>query len=91
MFSAIRAFGFGAGLYRILGFGFALAFAVLITAGQVLAYSRGMRPGMDYAASRRPRLTVRQFWGTVGRTVGYMVTALTTWTTPGRLRFAWAW
>jgi hypothetical protein len=76
LFSAIRGFGFGAGLYRILGFGFAIAFAILITAGQVFAYSRGMRPAMDYEASRRPRLTRRQFWGTVVRTVGYMVTAL---------------
>ncbi len=60
LFSAIRAFGFGAGLYRTLGLGFATSFAILITAGQVLAYSRGMRPSMDYAASRRPRLTRRQ-------------------------------
>jgi hypothetical protein len=76
LFSAIRGFAFGAGLYRILGFGFASAFAILITVGQVLAYYRGMRPAMDYASSRRPRLTRRQFWGTVIRTVGYMVTAL---------------
>src|SRR5437879_6958233 len=76
LFSAIRGFAFGAGLYRILGFGFAIAFAILITVGQIFAYSRGMRPAMDYAASRRPRLTRRQFWGTVVRTVGYMVTAL---------------
>src|SRR6266478_5132734 len=76
LFSAIRGVAFGAGLYRILGFGFAIAFAILITAGQVLAYSRGMRPATDYAASRRPRLTRRQFWGTVIRAVGYMVTAL---------------
>src|SRR5260370_28676278 len=76
LFSATRGFAFGAGLYRILGFGFAIAFAILITAGQVFAYSRGMRPAMDYAASRRPRLTRRQFWGTVVRTFGYMVTAL---------------
>jgi len=76
MFSAIRGFAFGAGLYRILGFGFAIAFAILITVGQIFGYSRGMRPAMDYAASRRPRLTRRQFWGTVIRTVGYMVTAL---------------
>ncbi|HXM96673.1 MAG TPA: hypothetical protein VOA64_20840 [Candidatus Dormibacteraeota bacterium] len=76
LFSAIRGFAFGAGLYKILGFGFAIAFAVLITVGQVFAYSRGMRPATDYAASRRPRLTRRQFWGTVVRTVGYMVTAL---------------
>jgi len=75
-FSAIRGFAFGAGLYRIVGFGFAIAFAMLITAGQVLAYSRGMRPALDYSASRRPRLTRRQFRGTVIRTVGYMVTAL---------------
>ncbi len=56
LFSAIRGFAFGAGLYRILGFGFAIAFAILITVGQLFAYC--------------------QFWGTVIRTVGYMVTAL---------------
>lgn len=76
LFSAIRGFGFGVGLYRILGFGFAISFASLITAGQVLAYARGMRPALDYAASRRPRLSRRQFWGTVIRAVGYMATAL---------------
>src|SRR5258708_39804755 len=76
LFSAIRGFAFGAGLYRILGFGFAIAFAILITVGQIFAYSRGLRPAMDYAASRRPRLSRRQFWGTVIRTFGYMVTAL---------------
>ena len=76
LFSAIRGFAFGAGLYRFLGFGFAIAFAILITAGQVFAYSRGMRPATEYAAARRPRLTRRQFWGTVIRTIGYMVSAL---------------
>ena len=55
---------------------FAVAFAVLITVGQVVAYSRGMRPSTDYAASRRPRLTRRQFWGTVIRTIAYIATAL---------------
>ena len=76
LFSAIRSFGVGIGLYRILGLGFAVAFAILITVGQVLAYSRGMRPAAEYSASRRPRLTRRQFWGTVVRTLGYMATAL---------------
>jgi hypothetical protein len=76
LFSAMRGFAFGAGLYRILGFGFAVAFATLITVGQVFAYSRGMRPAADYAASRRPRLTRRQLGGTVTRTVGYTLTAL---------------
>jgi len=76
LFSAIRGFGFGAGLCRIVGPGFAFAFAVLITVGQIFAYSRGMRPAVDYSASRRPRLTRRQFWGTVIRTFGYFATAL---------------
>ena len=76
LFSAIRGLGFAAGLYRILGSGFAIAFAILITIGQILAYRRGMRPAMDYSSARRPRLTRRQFWGTVVRTVGYIATAL---------------
>jgi hypothetical protein len=75
-FAAIRGIAFGAGLYPIGGFGFAFAFAIIITIGQVLAYSRGMRPAIDYTASRRPRFTKRQFWGTVLRTLGYIATAL---------------
>ncbi|HEV3254427.1 MAG TPA: hypothetical protein VG033_08465 [Candidatus Acidoferrales bacterium] len=75
-FSAIRAFGFGAALYRTLGLEFAIAFGIIITIGQVFGYSRGMSPAMDYTASRRPRLTRRQFWGAVVRTVGYVATAL---------------
>lgn len=76
MFAAIRGLGFGAGLYRIFGLQYALAFAALITAGQVFAYSRGMRPATDYEAARRPRLTRRHFWGTIIRTIGYIVSAL---------------
>jgi len=76
VFSAIRAFGFGAGLYGSLGLRFAIAFGALLTAGQVFAYARGMRPGTDYSATRRPRLTRRQLWGTIVRTVGYMAAAL---------------
>jgi hypothetical protein len=76
VFSAIRGFGFGAGLYRIVGSRFAIGFALLITVGQVFAYSRGMRPAMDYVAARRPRPTRRQFWGTVVRTFGYIASAL---------------
>ena len=75
-FSAVRAAGFAAGLYRMVGLRFAVAFGILITGGQVVAYSRGMRPGMDYAAARRPRLTRRQFGGTVLRTLGYSASAL---------------
>ena len=75
-FAAIRGFGFGAGLYKSVGFGFAAAFAVLITLGQIFAYSRGMRPALDYAANRRPRFSRRQFNGTVLRSVGYIASAL---------------
>jgi len=76
VFSAIRGIGFGAGLYRILGLRFAIAFALLITIGQIVAYSRGMRPALDYVAARRPRITRRQFQGTVVRTLGYIASAL---------------
>jgi hypothetical protein len=90
LFSAIRGFAFGAGLYRILGLEFALAFGILITVGQLFAYSRGMRPAIDYSASRRPRLTPRQFWGTVIRTVGYIATALVCSVLVHRVDHAWS-
>jgi hypothetical protein len=76
VFSAIRGIAFGAGLYRIVGLQFAIAFATLITIGQIFAYARGIRPGMDYTVRRGPHLSRRQFWGTVVRTVGYIATAL---------------
>ena len=45
-FSAVRATGFAAGLYPIVGLRFVVAFGILITGGQVIAYSRGMRPSI---------------------------------------------
>jgi hypothetical protein len=76
LFSAIRAVAFGACLYPNLGLGFAAAFAILLTLGQILAYSRGMRPALDYAATGKPRLTRRHAWGILERTLGYTATAL---------------
>jgi hypothetical protein len=76
VFSVIRGVAFGAGLYFLVGIRFAVAFAILITAGQIIAYWRGMRPGLDYGPSRRPRLSTRQFWGAIARTVGYIASAL---------------
>ena len=76
LFSAIRGGGFAIGLYPLVGLRFAVAFGILSTVGQVIAYSRGMRPGLDYAAKRRPRLTRRQFQGTVVRTFGNLAAAL---------------
>jgi hypothetical protein len=75
-FSAIRGAAFAAGLYPMVGLRFAIAFAALIIIGQIVAYVRGMRPSIDYSATRLPRITRRQFWGTVIRTFGYIATAL---------------
>lgn len=75
-FSALRGAAFGAGLYRILGLHFAVAFGSLVTAGQIAAYISGMRPSLDYSPSRRPRMTRRHWIGVVLRTLGYIATAL---------------
>jgi hypothetical protein len=97
MFSAIRAVAFGAGLYRMLGFRYAATFAALITMGQIIAYSKGVRPSMDYSAIRRSRLTRRQIWGSVSRTSGpshrlwCAARWYGTWTIPAPSRFVWAW
>jgi hypothetical protein len=74
--SAVRGAGFAIGLYREAGIPFAVAFGILITWGQIIAYRRGVRPGMDYASSRRPRLTRRQFKAAIIRTLGYMAAFL---------------
>jgi hypothetical protein len=76
VFSAIRGAAFTAGLWPLTGQRFAVAFGVLYTIGQAIAYSFGMRPALDYAAKRRPRLSRRQFWGTVNRAVGNVAAAL---------------
>jgi hypothetical protein len=90
LFSAIRGFGFGIGLYGMVGIRFAIAFGLLITIGQILAYSCGMRPAIDYVAARRPRITRRQFWGTVVRTLGYIASALICSTFIHHVEHAWA-
>jgi hypothetical protein len=76
LFSAIRGIAFGAGVYPTVGMQFAGAFAALITAGQIFAYSTGMRPSLDYSTSRRPRLTGRHLRGILLRTAGYTASAL---------------
>jgi hypothetical protein len=88
-FSAVRGLAFAVGLYRILGLEFAIAFAGLVTVGQVVAYSRGMRPSTDYEAARRPRITRRLLWGTIVRTVGYIATALVCSALAHRIEHPW--
>lgn len=90
VFSAIRGFGFGIGLYRPLGWQFAVAFSILVTIGQTLAYARGLRPAMDYLAARHTRITRRQFLATVVRTVGYTLAALICSTFIHHVDQAWA-
>ena len=89
VFSAIRGFGFSVGLYRTLGLEFAVAFALLLTAGQIVAYSRGMRPAMEYVSARRPRFSRRQFEGTIIRTIGYTAAALICSALVHRVEHAW--
>jgi hypothetical protein len=76
VFSAIRGVAFGAGLWWSIGFRFGAAFGVLITVGQILAYTRGIRPSLDYSAGHRPRLTRGQLWAALVRTAGYITAAL---------------
>jgi len=89
-FSALRGIAFGACLWRNLGLEFAAAFAVLITLGQIFAYSRGIRPAMDYAATGRPRITRRSAWAILVRTVGYTATALLCSALVQHVDHAWA-
>jgi hypothetical protein len=89
-FSAIRGIAFGACLWRNLGLEFAAAFAILLTLGQIFAYSRGIRPAMDYAATGRPRITRRHAWAILVRTVGYTATALLCSALVEHVDHAWA-
>ena len=88
-FSAIRAAAFGAGVYRTAGLPFAAAFAGLLTAGQAVAYSRGMRPGIDYSAARKPRLSRAQISGVILRTLGYIAAAMICSTVVRHIDHAW--
>jgi hypothetical protein len=76
LFSAIRGAAFGAGVYQFAGLTFAATYCLLSTGGQVIAYSRGIRPGMDYIASRKPRLSRRQAWSAVVRCLGQIAATL---------------
>jgi hypothetical protein len=75
VFSAIRASAFGAALYPQVGLRFAILYAVLLTGGQIVAYSRGVRPSLTYTA-RGPRFTRLFVLSTLLRTVGYIAAAL---------------
>lgn len=90
LFSAIRGIAFSVGLYRNLGMEFAAAFAILLTLGQIFAYSRGVRPALDYAATGKPRITRRHAWAILVRTFGYTATALLCSALVRHVDHAWA-
>ena len=76
LFSAIRAAGFSAALYPQVGLWFSILYGSLLTGGQVVAYSRGIRPSLNYSATRRPRFSRVGIQATLLRTAGYMAAAL---------------
>jgi len=76
LFSAIRASAFSAALYPQVGFRFAILYAALLTGGQSVAYSRGVRPSLIYSTTRRPVFSAVLWQSTLLRTLGYIAAAL---------------
>jgi len=75
LFSAIRAGAFCLALYPQVGLRFAIVYGALLTFGQVLTYTRGVRPSLQYLASR-PKVNRVLFWASLSRTAGYFASAL---------------
>ena len=71
--SAIRAAGYGLGVFYLYGARFGIVFAALGTAGQVFAYRVGIRPTVDYQPIARPRLTKTIVLSAINRTFGYLI------------------
>ena len=71
--SAIRGCGFALGFSFLLGPKFGITFGALSTVGQLLAYRAGVRPTLDYAPAKRPRLTQHQLLAVLNRMAGYCV------------------
>src|SRR3984885_32970 len=76
LFSLIRASAFSAALYPQVGLRFAILYCVLLTAGQVIAYTGGLRPSLRSTMAPGVRIPRVFFWSTVLRTAGYIAAAL---------------
>jgi hypothetical protein len=77
LFSMIRASAFSVALYPQVGLRFAILYAVLLTAGQIVAYLRGVRPALVYSATqRRPIFKRLLVSSTLLRAAGYIGAAL---------------
>jgi hypothetical protein len=72
--SAIRGAGFALGAAYLFGPAFGIAFGVVSTVGQAIAYRLGIRPSANYKPARRPRITRFQLLAAANRTVGYAIT-----------------
>jgi hypothetical protein len=68
---AIRGIGFGLGTAYLFGARFGVAFGILSTVGQAIAYRLGIRPTIDYKPATRPRITWTLVLAAANRTVGY--------------------
>src|SRR6266404_564897 len=71
--SGIRGAGFALGTAYVYGARFGIAFGLLSTLGQIIAYRLGLRPDTDYRPATRPRLTKTQLLGALNRTIGNAV------------------
>jgi hypothetical protein len=71
--SAIRGCGFALGASYLYGPRFGIAFGLLSTVGQTIAYQFGITPTADYRPATRPRLTRFVILTALNRTVGYAV------------------
>ncbi len=71
--SAIRGVGFAIGAGYDFGSAFGITFGLLGTVGQTVAYRAGIRPTIDYAPARHPRLTRNQLYAALNRTFGNAV------------------
>ncbi|HKD09132.1 MAG TPA: hypothetical protein VKB79_24730 [Bryobacteraceae bacterium] len=69
--SGIRGLGFGLGSAYLYGSAFGIAFGLLSTVGQLVAYRFGIRPTIDYKPATRPRITRFQLLAALNRSVGY--------------------
>jgi hypothetical protein len=77
LFAVMRASAFSAALYPQVGLRFAILYAILLTAGQAVAYLRGVRPALIYSTTRRGPMFKRLLVSsTLLRAAGYIAAAL---------------
>jgi Kef-type K+ transport system membrane component KefB len=71
-----RSIGFGTGTAYLYGFRFGATYRILSTLGQMVAYGRGVRPGMEYKQKKRPHISWVLVGAAVVRTIGYTMAGL---------------